>query len=179
MKPMGWTFAHKPQGQSVVDFFRLAAVAEGVRWQLLEGAATLKEAYLAWQKPDGTVVASVCLLCYRNHDYLNFGYKEMSEGAGHGLNQCPTRILNLLTPTADEASLAWRESCRAYHARMQEKRLLRGQRIRFVEPIRFKNGELLDLFSYEPEGRSPVFRSPETDRLYRIPDYKEREWTRE
>ena len=176
---MGWTCVHKPRKQSVIDVFRQEFESGGSRGRILDGVATLTEAYLAWQNPDGTVVAIVCLLQYRKQEYYNFCYKEMSEGAGHGLCHCPARILDLLTPTDDPGALAWRKSCRDYHAGLQDKCLRSGEIIRFTQPLRFRSGIELDLFVYEPQGRRHLFRSPATNRLYSIPNYKESDWTRE
>lgn len=175
---MGWTFTHKPRGQSVVDFFRQRYGCDASRGRILDGAASLTEAYLAWQKPDGSVVALVYLLHYSREAGYNFGYKDMDEDMGPCAIRCPERILGLLTPTEHPLAIAWREKCRAYHARMREKRLAPGEVIRFAKPLRFRGGGELDLFSFEPQGRRNLFRAPETGRLYSIPDYKERDWTR-
>jgi hypothetical protein len=175
---MGWTYTYKPKGQSVVDFFRQRYARDGSRGHILDGAATLTEAYMAWQLPDGRVVALVYLLHYSRERGYNFGYKDMDEECGPRAIRCPERILDQLTPTDNPNAIEWRQRCRDYHATRREKRLVAGEVIRFTPPLRFKSGIELDLFAFEPDGRRTLFRSLETGCLYHVPDYKERDWTR-
>ena len=44
-------------------------------------------------------------------DYYNFSYKDMDETCGPYQCECPKRILDLLSPTANEYALDWRSRC--------------------------------------------------------------------
>ena len=63
-------------------------------------------------KETGEVHAAVALTCVDRKEYLNFGYKWMSETCGPIECDCPESILSLLTPTDNEDALQWRERCR-------------------------------------------------------------------
>ena len=58
--------------------------------------------------------ALVCLIEYnpRAADGYIFGYKDMYESMGPYESNCPTNILDLLTPTENPQAQAWRARCR-------------------------------------------------------------------
>ena len=126
--------------------------------------------------PDGDreVVAIVCLVRYNPRDaegYI-FGYKDMDETMGPCEAECPAAILDLLTPTASEYALAWRERCRATAAKRASIPKLRdGDLVVFTEPIRFTDGSEHRRMKVVVDQRKPRavrFRPPDGGGLYRI-----------
>lgn len=78
-------------------------------------------------------------------------YKEVHEDMGPYAYACPTRILNLLTPTTHEHALKWREACRENATtRDAWKPLLKaGKTVRLSKLIPYANGEKFDLVRIE------------------------------
>ena len=148
---MGWTFTHRPKGQSTIEFFKESFDGEAGR--VLDAAApSFTETYVAYELLDKQgerrgVIAIVCLTQWRHHDTLNFGYKEMSEACGPCATGCPVRILEQLTEydfgseKANRWSLEWREACWE-RVRRQRARpsLSRDDLIWFPEPLTFTSG---------------------------------------
>lgn len=58
------------------------------------------------------VWAGIALTSKSTRDGMNFGYKDMDETAIPYSYNCPTSILNLLTPTDNENANEWRRLCR-------------------------------------------------------------------
>ncbi|KAK0349864.1 hypothetical protein LTR94_031350, partial [Friedmanniomyces endolithicus] len=63
----------------------------------------------------GEVFAIVCLVRWnaRSKDGEHFGYKDMEESMGPCEDDCPERILRLLTSSDSESALQWRRRCLA------------------------------------------------------------------
>ncbi|MGO7251699.1 hypothetical protein ACCS63_35795, partial [Rhizobium brockwellii] len=61
------------------------------------------------------IFAVVCLIRWnpRNKDGEHFGYKDMEESMGPCEDDCPERILRLLTSSDNENALQWRRRCLA------------------------------------------------------------------
>lgn len=157
---MGWTYTHR-EGQSAKEFFGKEFTGNG---RVLDVAATLKEAYIAYELLDrGTgvskgVIAFVCLTNWVRDDYYNFGYKDMEESDGPYVANCPQRILDLLTPveklyadgvyTARSAVRArqWRRACLK---RLAEKaaapKVTPGMVLSFDPPVRLLDREYATL----------------------------------
>ena len=151
---MGWTFTHRPKGQSTREFFQ-EEFGDGV----IDAAATLTEAYIAYRVSDREsgeakgVICVVCLVRWVRDDYFNFGYKELEESSGPGPARCPERILQLLTKFdfgSDEAnrrSREWRERCWARVRKRKSRPSLEcGMVIRFREPIPYSDGSRISEF---------------------------------
>ena len=178
---MGWTFTHKPRGQSIEGFFK-----EEFAWKDHPGAGVIdcvvvkfRTAYLAVRLPSGRVIAVVCLLQYRPGDYYNFGYKDIDETMGPGPAECPERILKLLTPLEEHEKYAreWRERCWArINARRTRPKLTDGCVIKLKHPVKFANGDELDTFRVHVCGRRVRFTDSNSFRdsfVYRLSDIKE------
>jgi hypothetical protein len=120
----------------------------------------------------------------RNFDGCKFGYKDQSEHMGPGQTRCPTRILDLLTPTDHEYAVQWRNSCRTYHERQKLNKLENDEIIRFAEPLRFRNiDEPYDTFRIAKKGNSVKFVALDTQYGHSafhcsIPGYKDRQFER-
>lgn len=63
------------------------------------------------EKGTSEVFAMVCKTRTAILEYLNFGYKDMTEDMGPYCYDCPQSILKLLTPTDDQYSNDWRKAC--------------------------------------------------------------------
>ncbi len=168
---MGWTYTHKNSGQSVREFFEkeFNCTNESGSWKILDLAVVnMREAYMAMEIiPTGQprkVVGVVCLLGYSKSDY-NFGYKDMDESMGPNADNCPARILDLLTQTEYEYALSWRERCRK---NLNRPKLAVGQILKFKDPIRFRDGLLLDTFRVE-KVRPLTLSSPTGSGFYKLP----------
>ncbi len=149
---MGWTFTHRPKGQSTIEFFNESFDGEAGR--VVDAAApSFTEAYVAYELLDGQgnrrgVIAIVCLTQWRHHDYLNFGYKYLSECCGPCATNCPERILELLTlfdfgsEKANRWSREWRQACWSrVETRLARPSLTRDDLIWFPEPVKFTSEE--------------------------------------
>ena len=173
---MGWTFTHRPRGMSTLEFFR-EEFGDGV----LDAAATLSEAYIAYQVLDREtrqvrgVIAIVCLIRW-SRDWYNFGYEDMDESMSPPA-RCPERILKLLTPfdfgseEANQRSREWRARCwDRIKERRQRPKLREGMVIRFPRPLYFNNGAEIAEFvvvSTKPL-RLRDARYPHSGEYYRI-----------
>ena len=89
----------------------------------------------------GDVIAIVCLIRWNpnNRDGEHFGYKDMDETMGPCEDECPERILRLLTPTDNEHALQWRRRCLA-NLRLRKRPIVEGMRIRMAEELTFTDG---------------------------------------
>ena len=124
------------------------------------------------------VVAIVCLVRWapRPPDGYVFGYKDMDETMGPCEASCPEPILKLLTPTANEHALAWRQRCLA-NLQRRARKLADGDRIRLPEPIKFTDGHVGCEFIVERRGRRVILRDPVRRAGYRLPSLMERAWS--
>ena len=120
------------------------------------------------------VTAVVCLVRYNPRDaegYV-FGYKDIDETMGPCEADCPAAILDLLTPTASEYALRWRERCRAAIAKRAAIPKLRdGDLVVFTEPIRFTDGSehrRMKVVVNPHRPRAVRFRPSSGGGLYRI-----------
>ena len=125
------------------------------------------------------IFALVCLVRYnkRDREGLIFGYKDMSETMGPCESECPARILDLLTPTANEYALAWRTRCRAAIARRNRPAPRTGDTVIFAAAIGFTDGTACRRFVIQIRGRRTIFTNPATGGHYRISRWKDRDWS--
>ncbi len=152
---MGWTYTHRPKGQSIKDFFSNQFNydrGDGRYGKVLECSANLRVAYMAYEVgcpgEEKRIIALVCLIHHSSHDVrYNFGYKDMEESMGPVESSCPEEILRMLTPTEEKYALDWRERC---WNRIKEKaknpKLEVGMVIKTASPITFSDGSRLELF---------------------------------
>lgn len=156
---MGWTYFAKPN--DVKRWFEQELTWENaeVTQCVLASAVSLTEGYAAVERIDRatgqrTVFAAVSLFKHiRTSDPYNFGYKDFSEASGHGLINCPARILDLLTPTGDRTANEWRQACRERLARRNSlKGIAVGDVVVFDEPLHFERYGSLRLFTYAGKG---------------------------
>lgn len=174
---MGWLFGYswhtkKDLIDHLVNNFKFTDIA--VRGNVLYGVtATIRDVTDNFgdivQIPDGGRVIIICLLsCDRsNRNYPMWGYKDMDEGCGPCVYDCPERILAQST-VPDERG--WRAACRAYRV---SSRFKEGQWYEFSKPL---DGETR--WQYRRQKRSVkqdvMFWRSEQGRKYRIPKVAER-----
>ena len=117
------------------------------------------------QTPDGGKVIIICLLnCDRsNRNYPYWGYKDMDEGCGPYVYNCPERLLAQST-VPDESG--WRAACRAYRV---SSRFIEGQWYEFSEPL---DGETRWQYQRHRRcaARDQLYWRSERGREYRIPN---------
>lgn len=154
---MGWTFYHRPAGQTDRQHFESELGLAKRDLKILESATKNGTFYAAVQDPDGSVWALVILIQRVRGEY-NFGYKDMDETVGPAVHDCPAKVLDLLTPTDSQWANEWRVKCRATLARnAQVKALVNGTVIELEKPVTFANDVSVQRFEYRKEGRSTVF----------------------
>lgn len=175
----------RPKGISDLDFFRRELLGtyeadgvtdeHGVTRRLIDGATWHSVFYGAYEivRPGqpvevGAVVALVTRAPTkegREFDQYEMTSKIMDESMGPSEAKCPQRILDLLTPLADDASghaADWRKRCEAYQAKRAARPKLRsGDVIRFDEPLEFASGAKLDTFVFVVKNRKRRFHAVE------------------
>ena len=175
---MGWTYTHKFPSMSITEYFK-ALVSENL--EILDSAlVNLHEWYAACRdKRNGEVFALVYLVNSDNRakDGFNFGYKSMEESMGPCEDNCPERILNLLTETSNEWAIEWRQRCRRkIEQRAKAKTIKDGTVVRFSHPLKFTDGETLDTFTIRKQNRKTLFMATINgmSKLYRISKWETR-----
>lgn len=87
------------------------------RYQVIKSSMIGNTYYAAVKdNKDNKIFATIILTqIWGKNKHKTFAYKQMSEECGPCENTCPVSILNLLTPTNDEAALNWRRKCYNKH----------------------------------------------------------------
>jgi hypothetical protein len=159
-KELGWTASDGSKKNTVLDtaVVALTEVYAAVETRHADGTrevwAAVFQVKFMRRSDDGRS---------RNFDGSKFGYKDQSEHMGPRQTRCPTRILDLLTPTDHEYAIEWRNSCRAYHERQQLNKLENDEIIRFAEPLRFRHmDDAYDTFRIVKKGNSVKFVALDT-----------------
>lgn len=103
----------------------------------------------------------------RDREGYIFGYKDMDETVGPNESDCPTAILDLLTPTEYPYAQAWRTRCRknaaARRALSSKPSPRPGQTIVFDQPLSFSDGRSFNRFEVVTNPlshRIALFRRP-------------------
>jgi hypothetical protein len=131
---------------SVADFFAKEFSSVGFLATATKGGVFYAACYQK-NRPEA-IWAMVCLISYRKADGFNFGYKDMDETVGPVEDECPERILKLLTPTDSAYAIAWRGRCWEHiQRRKAQPKLTEGCRIRFATPITFADKTVRDTFT--------------------------------
>jgi hypothetical protein len=147
------------------------------------------EAYAAVEttQPDGTrdVWAAVFMLKYnpKDRDGYTFGYKDMDETCGPNIDNCPAKILDLLTPTTSEWANQWRARCRQRIERRQSNKVISGDIIKFDHELGFGGYGSADTFKVRTQGRSVFFHALDSETLEsrfacRITGWRDRTFTK-
>lgn len=141
---MGWSYEHRPKGQSHLDFFREKFNPDCT---VLDAAmGTPKEVYVALERPHGDVVPYIFLINWVPNDYHNFGYNGFPAECEPYYN-CPQRILDKLTKVDDRLDLDEERMNQVAEWQAENQRrndILRratvGSTVVFAEPVTFANG---------------------------------------
>ena len=123
------------------------------------------------------VFAIVCLVRWnaRSKDGEHFGYKDMEESMGPCEDDCPERILRLLTSSDNESALQWRRRC-LVNLRLRARKLTEGMRIRLAVPLHFTNGHEGTDFTVVKHRRGIAFRPVDGSGLYHIRGVRTLAW---
>lgn len=139
---MGWCEFHLDR--PVKEWFKNSWEYEASKYEVLDSALVQRQhLYGAIKnKETGDVFCAVFLVSW-NNSYYNFSYKDMTEFAGPGIDDCPPKIFKLLTPLTDETdpngwAKKWRERVERRHDTL--KKLKKGYVLRTKKPIRFSDG---------------------------------------
>lgn len=144
---MGWTYSHREKGMTTEEYMQ----REYSSIKILESRMKNGVLYAAACNPqvDPEEVFALVILTDWASGYYNFGYKDMDETCGPCEDDCPAKILDMLTPTEHEFALAWRERCRAKIAKLASKPKVKpGDKVKFAETIEFRSGAVLDTFKF-------------------------------
>lgn len=156
---MGWTFTHRDKGITDREWFGREFTSHN---ELLDCATVRGSGFYAAMrnKETGEVWCLVVLTQWVPNDYHNFGYKDMSDTMGPGIDDCPARILDLLSPTDSEDANEWRERCRKNIAAKAAAKLADGTVVEFAQEMNFgeRYGKA-SRFRYRKEGRKVVWEA--------------------
>lgn len=148
---MGWIYTEKDSSMSVKEFFEMEFGGQHTR--VFDCAVVgLRTAYVALESTAGgtkepAVVAVVCHLDYAHSDRFNFGYKDVGEEDGPVEDECPERILDILSPTTCEYALDWRSRCKhRIEKRKSRPSLKTGSHLLLDSPIEFADRRSRDVF---------------------------------
>jgi hypothetical protein len=168
---VGWMYGRRELGLSHKEYFQQRWGDGGV---VLDAAGTHREVYLVVQPKgeDFRIGVAVDIHWCPNDAEANFGWKEASEDMGPTAVHCPERILNQLSPVeaiygagTESARTAqrWRDECVAN--RKARQRLRPGVRVRFDEPVRFKEEsfQVMEIERLRPVRLRAVFMDGERE----------------
>ena len=156
---MGWLTFHETRTakQYFIDTFK-----NETHYELLDVAiVNFRTAYLAVKDLEkGYVCCLVYLLHRAPKSYHNFGYKSMSEFAGPGVDDCPKRIIDKLTPLDEinkvdpeigNTSIGWAKDWRqrVLENLNKKKAIKKGGIIKTKEPLEFTSGASFQYFKKE------------------------------
>ena len=175
---MGWTSVHMSKGENKKDFIehQLFGYVDSKRFSILQHSMKGNVSYMAVRNNESEeVFAMVTLISIDNSSYNNFSYKEMDETCGPCYYDASASLLNKLTPTTSEYALKWREECwNVINGKKTTPKVEDGTTIRFIKPLKFNNGEVLDTFTVRKYGKKTRFKSGYG--LYDISKWREREF---
>lgn len=173
---MGWTCTYKQPGGSLTQFFMEHGV---LRWsgespnqyRVLDSAVVKFVHYAAIERiekatSNRVVFATVILTKSFKADRYghNFCWKDMDESMGPCEDNCPERILNLLTETDSEYAREWRQRCRAKaEARKAMPKLVAGLKLVFADPVRFTTGPVGELVVRSIKGQRILCSRPDDE----------------
>jgi len=147
---MGWTYSHRERGISHKEWFSQEfSGAELV--DIASGYENPTNLYAALKTKDGKTVAVALLTRRAPNSHFNYGYKDMDEGMGPNIHDCPERILDLLSPLEDlftprndgqegayDWAKNWRQRAREKVARRKARpKLTDGLLLKLSYPLQF------------------------------------------
>lgn len=188
---MGWTGLYTDRPTKEILTEELTFSDESGSARILAIATKLNVSYIAWERSYAPGTESmyagktfvIGMVVLHNRRKGEFTYKEMTEETGPCESQCPAAILDRLSPVSDFASgdsakwaTAWRERCRAALAK-RAGAPGDGATVRFKEPIKFTNGDVIDTFTIHKQGRKVRFAAQGSNfAYYRISGWQQHEY---
>lgn len=168
---MGWTYTNR-YGQPAKDFIQTQVLTwsnSPHQYTVLDSAiVAMRTFYAAVERIDGdtkerTVWAAVILLDFAKRDGCDIGYKDMDESMGPCEDDCPERILKLLTPTESEYANDWRGRCwKKIEARKARPKIHKGLKL----TLHGKHYEVLG--PYMNKRGQWIVRQAEDNGVYRL-----------
>lgn len=188
---MGWTGLYTDRPTKEILTEELTFSNEKGSGRIVAIATKLNVSYIAWERTYAAGTDSmhagksfiIGMVVLHHRKCGEFTYKDMTEDMGPCASECPAAILDLLSPVDDFASgdcakwaTAWRERCRAALAK-RAAAPGNGATIRFKEPIKFTNGDVVDTFTIHKQGRKVRFAAQGSNyAYYRISGWQQREY---
>lgn len=192
---MGWTYSHRPHGQTVVEWLREQFPETFARVEATRKVGRVVYAVLATDDTDSDYLKSIYDRCadgkYRQllviltasdkRDHYNTGCKDMTETMGPCEATCPNALLDMLSPLkADggqgaEWARGFRDRCRAYNeAQRARARLLKpGTHIKLGKVPNWTDGHggaIYEVVKIRGYRRARTYlKAAGTGALYRIP----------
>jgi hypothetical protein len=102
---MGWTFYHRPAGESDRAHFERELLAN-TDYEIVECATVNSVFYAAVRTKTTAEVWALVVLTQRARGHHNFGYKDLDETMGPVQAIAPATVLNALTPTDNDYAQA-------------------------------------------------------------------------
>lgn len=141
---MGWTFYHRPKGESDRAHFHRELFAN-THYEIVECSSISNVFYAAVRTTTTSEVWALVVLIRRVRGQYNFGYKDLTETMGPAEAHAPAKVLDALTPTDNEYALEWRQQCRdnlakQAAARKRQRAVVVGVVIETAMPLHFENG---------------------------------------
>jgi hypothetical protein len=180
---MGWLYQKHPiRREQIIPELKRGAIewdAAETKAEVLDAAIVGGAVYAAVRvtfnndneesgRKAGSSFVTAFVVLFRNTQRDGFGFKDMSEAMGPSVNDCPKRIMKLLTPIGEwppgaDPSFAeeWRKSVMAKHAQTHIFDAIQpGDKIEFPEPLRFTNGayKRFEHVQYHRRTNGKVFR---------------------
>lgn len=173
---MGWTCTYKQPGIGLTQFFvdngTLAwSVDKPYQYRVLDSALVKFVHYAAIERIEKAtgnrmVFATVILtkIFKKDRDGFNFCWKDMDESSGPCEDNCPERILNLLTEPFNEYAREWRQRCWAkVEVRKSMPKMVAGLKLVFADPVRFTTGPVAELVVRSVKGQRILCSRPDDD----------------
>jgi hypothetical protein len=180
---MGWLYQKDPLArEQIIPHLKRGAIewdAAETKAEVLDAAIVGGAVYAAVRvtfKTDndergrkaGSSFVTAFVVLFRNTQRDGFGFKDMCEAMGPSANDCPKRIMKLLTPIDEwpagaDPSYAekWRQSVMVKHAKQHIFDAIQpGDKIEFPEPLRFTVGayKRFEHVQYHRRTNGKVFR---------------------
>jgi hypothetical protein len=167
---MGWDNYHRPAGETDRDHLQREVC--GTRYTIIDSATKGFTFYGAVRDDETGEVWALIVLQRRTRGHYNYSRKVMDETVGPFYYDCPTRILDILTPTDNERANEWRAKCReTIAARAARPKVGAGTVIRF--PFAYTVGSVkVDTFTYT--GKGSLFTAEGVDGRVRITGWRNR-----
>lgn len=176
---MGWSYGPRHKGESHKDYF--SKLFDHPNGKVLDAAGGFNEVYIAFQAPEGVIGIAVQVQWVPTDAWgHNFGYKAAEESMGPPIQNCPQRILELLspldqlyTPGSDSHTWAgkWREACwQRILARQARPTVRAGDTVKFSKTIKFTSGTEEDTFVFV---KGSTFKGRHGYGRYRISNWRD------